>query len=353
MTHFDRTHLTRTLLTVAGGWLAGAAVLGAGLYAYPPTSSLDERPGLARPESAAQNAEAPSVEPTTEPEAEAEAEAKVDQRAEPAVRIALDDGAPEIDHLAAAEDALLDGDPAEALAALRRHLHHASPSVDVLLRVGRLAREQGNAELSAAALAEARGLDPEEPEVALQLARTELVRGRVAEARTAALAAVRLAPREAVAYHLLGRAEMAASRWDPAEAALDRAIQLDAQNPHLYNQLGLLEVYRRRGAAAVEALEAAVELFGAEVPGYVLNNLGLALELVGRLEAARAVFGEALAEEPMYVKARVNLRRIEASLAARETARARVVADGSFSEPGPVEAPEAHEEVAASGTGAE
>lgn len=270
-------------------------------------------------------AAAPSEVVVVAPEPEAEPEGE----APPRIVLALPNEEAEVDHTARALEAVELGEPKDALLALRHHLHHHEATVDVLIRTGRLAREVGELELAAVALDEARTLDPEEPEVAIQRARVSLDVGDGEAARAAAARAVRLSPTESLTWNLLGRAEMTSSRWEAAEVAFERAVALDPANPWVNNNRGLLYVFMKRGRDAVDALETSVALFGEDVPHHVLNNLGLALELEGRFEEARGAFEEALAVSPFYVKARVNLRRMERQLAARLEAAARRVADGA------------------------
>lgn len=243
--------------------------------------------------------------------------------------VGLPSDRPLADHLGEAETALEEGEVARALASLRHHLAHNPETQDVLLRVARLAEELDDRTLATAALERAEVLTPDDPEVSFRLARVLLEDGRLAKARTAAKVALRLSPESSSAWALHGRAEMAVSEWDAAELAFDRALDLEPANAHLYNYRGLLLVLRKRGAEAADALQTSVALFGDEVPAYVLNNLGLAHELEGALEPAREAFEQALAASPFYVKARVNLRRVEAAERAAAEANAVHVADGS------------------------
>jgi Flp pilus assembly protein TadD len=88
----------------------------------------------------------------------------------------------------------------------------------------------------------------------------------------------------------------------------------------IHNNLGLLYVSMKKPEQAVDALETAVELFGDEVPHYVFNNLGLAYEAAGDLEDARDAFEQALAANPTYSRARVNLERVLTAIAAQPPA---------------------------------
>lgn len=331
----DSTRILPSAGPLAGGLLLGSALLGMGIWALGPRSRAPAptpQEEVRAPERAVPPAvvevEVPvaPVVPAPEPE--------------PAFVIAADDAEAGVDYLGAAETALEAGDLEEALLALRRHLAVNPASFDVLLRIGRFARTTKALELSEAALEQAAELMPEEPEVYLQLAQTRLAAGAYPTAAEAAERFVALSPNEAIGFNLLGRAEMARSRWEPAEIAFERGIQLDPTHPHLFNNLGLLRIRSGDPKGAVEALEVAVDQFGEEVPAYTLNNLGLAYEMVDELEAAREAFEDALAASPLYVKARLNVRRVQKALVEREEAMARRVAGAALVGADP-EAPEA------------
>lgn len=248
---------------------------------------------------------------------------------EKSVVIGLASKDPAADHIARAEEALLENNTKDAVLAFRHHVHHNPATFDVLLKLGRLARSVKQLRLSEAALKEARTLSPRDPEVHIQLSKTYIDLKQPRRARTAARAAVRLSPEEALSWNVLGRAEMAASSWEASELAFDRAITLDPANPHLYNNKGLLMIHMRRGEEAIEVLETAAALYAEELPHYVVNNLGLAFEMEDRLEDARGAFEQAIALSPFYVKAQVNLRRVDRALIRGLEAAAERVADAS------------------------
>ncbi|MEL6183010.1 MAG: tetratricopeptide repeat protein [Myxococcota bacterium] len=321
-----KIHPLAAIAPLAGGLTcAVAAFAGLAWWASGPSSEPLPRPEVVV-RAVGDSAEAPSpVTPEVPLAKEVEAPAPAPA---PELRVALEGGSAEEDHLELALDALETGEPDKALDALRRHLHHNPATPDVLIRVGRLARELDRTGLATAALAEARRLAPEETTIDIEEARLFLGTGDAEGARAAAARAVARSPGESATWNLLGRAEMAASRWEAAEIAFGQALELDPANPWIHNNRGLLRIYRKEGRDAADDLATAVALFGEDVPHHVHNNLGLALELDGRLEEARAAFEDALAVSPFYVKARVNLRRVDEGIEKRLEAAARRVADG-------------------------
>jgi tetratricopeptide (TPR) repeat protein len=94
-----------------------------------------------------------------------------------------------------------------------------------------------------------------------------------------------------------------------------KALELDPMNPLIHNNAGLLFLHTKQGGRAVDSLETAVELYDNQAPAFVYNNLGLAHEQVGHYEEAREAFEEALLVSPFYARAKVNLRRIETTIA--------------------------------------
>ncbi|MGF1511151.1 MAG: tetratricopeptide repeat protein [Myxococcota bacterium] len=225
------------------------------------------------------------------------------------------------DYLFAAEQAIMAGHLDEALTALRMHLHGHEESASLMLRIGRLARELRQWDLSERALDRAIELDPLGADLHLELGLLHLARERFDMAQTSAEEAVELAPEDPAAWNLLGRVALNQSRWEPAEFAFRRAAELEPTNGFYLNNLGLLYVMRRMGPEAESALRASVEMFEGHPPRYVHNNLGLALELQDELEQALQAFADALAVDPSYIRAQVNLRRVRDAFASQSLAR--------------------------------
>jgi len=70
---------------------------------------------------------------------------------------------------------------------------------------------------------------------------------------------------------------------------------------------------------------------------YVQNNLGVALERVGRMDEAKRAFETAIHLSPRYLKAQLNAQRLQRLASAGETE-----AQGEIEDPGfePDEAPQ-------------
>lgn len=215
---------------------------------------------------------------------------------------------------AEAQERISAGEVEAAFVALRKHLWRNAPTSEHLLTLARLGRQLEQHALVEQALLDASALDPRNPDVQVELARVLFETGDYEHARFAARAAIRLDPSDATAWNIAGRIAMKQSEWHRAETALRRAVELDPTNALMHNNLGLLYIYQHRAKDAIDSLEAAVEL-SEELPhDFVLNNLGLAYELASDLEEAKVAFEQALAMRPTYVRARLNLERIERKL---------------------------------------
>jgi Tfp pilus assembly protein PilF len=289
----------------------------------------------------------PKVEPKIEAKAEkidpiVELEHQEEVQAErPVVAIANDEK--DLDHQAEARRMMEEGDLRGAYGELRKHLYLEAPTRDVLIQVGRIGRELGELALAEQALLDAVALDPTGADIQTELARTLLDAGEHERARIAARQAIRLDNADPLAWNVAGRVALAQSEFDRADSAFRKALELDPMNPVIHNNMGLLHLYMKEGSQAVSSLETAVELYDDAAPAFVFNNLGLAHELAGNFEEAREAFEEALLVSPFYARAKVNLRRIETTIAQISENKAFQTAQGikaSELEPDGNEAPE-------------
>lgn len=299
--------------------LASAGVLAVAVLAPAPDSQpivSVEDSGPVSPSDPSPVELAPAGEDSVESPTEPTSAEGPDPSVEPPVRIDRPrrDDELSIDLVDRAEQRMLDGDLEGSLYDLRGHVHDNPRTPDLLIRIGGLARQLGDRRLARAALEEGLQQDPERVDALLELARLELSAGRHAQAEATAMRAAQIFPEDGVAWNLMGRAAMAQSEWERAQLHLERAVELSPTQGLYFNNLGLLHIYRRRGEPAVRALRAAVELLGPKTPPFVFNNLGLAYELRGELGLARSTFEDARRADPSYVKAQLNLRRVDAAL---------------------------------------
>ncbi|HVO29708.1 MAG TPA: tetratricopeptide repeat protein, partial [bacterium] len=106
--------------------------------------------------------------------------------------------------------------------------------------------------------------------------------------------------------------------------ASEEAIARGSDSPWTFNNIGYAYLVLGKTDDAVRELEKAVS-FDTGVTPSIWNNLGLAYEKKGELADAANAYRAALAGNPGYVKAKVNLKRLT------EVARANGVAIGERS----------------------
>lgn len=235
-----------------------------------------------------------------------------------ATSIAFAHDEPDTNFEARAQAHIDEGELSEALADMRRHIYKSEATQDELFVIGILARKTKDLELSETALLQAAVLKPERSEIHTELARLYLTVKDSKAAQDAAKDAIDLDKENPSAWNVYGRIAMQRAEWQQAELAFRHALELDPTNPLFHNNAGLLYIYMKRGDDAVDALETAVELYEDEAPHFVFNNLGLAHELAQNLEESREAFEEALLVNPFYSRAKLNLDRVEGSLAKAE-----------------------------------
>lgn len=136
------------------------------------------------------------------------------------------------------------------------------------------------------------------------VARSQLARGAIAEAERSARKAIEHDQADADAWTVLGLA-LETTEPDAARAAWEKAMLLAPELPEPRFRLG--DFHRRRGehALAIAAYESALAS-GLRHP-VLLNNLGLALQRLDKLDEAAARYREALSLQPAFVEAHANL----------------------------------------------
>jgi predicted O-linked N-acetylglucosamine transferase (SPINDLY family) len=136
------------------------------------------------------------------------------------------------------------------------------------------------------------------------VARSQLANRSIADAERSARQAIERDATDADAWTVLGLS-LESSRADDAFEAWKKAISLAPTLPEPRFRLG--DFQRRRGehAAAIASYESALGA-GLRHP-VLLNNLGLSLQELGRLDEAAARYHEALALQPDLIEANANL----------------------------------------------
>ena len=150
--------------------------------------------------------------------------------------------------------------------------------------------------------------DPEQVDVAVNLAVLLKNQGRLAEARSILEELVREHPGLATARNNLGRIEQQTGQLNAAEAHYREALKINPAYPEAWNNLGNLLLQYARVEEAEEALLRALEL----KPDYVmaLNNLGIVCNREGQSSRAESYYRKALEIQPEHLQAQSNLAKL-------------------------------------------
>jgi tetratricopeptide (TPR) repeat protein len=185
----------------------------------------------------------------------------------------------------------------------------ASPSAFTLWWLANCALRQGQLDRAGALLARAQSLRPNEYRIlAAQAALAERM-GELEKALRLYRRAARLAPCSAIVQVNLGVALSRAGQLEAALAAFDRARALQPDDPGLaVNRGGVLAGLGRLELARAE-LEAAARS-GSAQPG-LWRNLGVVYERTGRAAAAIDAFAHELQFNPLDLRARERLGRLQ------------------------------------------
>jgi tetratricopeptide (TPR) repeat protein len=176
--------------------------------------------------------------------------------------------------------------------------------------LGLSAWKNGDLSKSEQAFEKALSIDPHHVKSLVNLSRVFLDQKRHDEAVARLTRASEIEPESADVFRLLGRTYHTQRKTDEAVDAYRHAIELDDRDAWSMNNLGLLLLETKRADEALPLLASAVEL-RKDVPEFH-NNLGMALEHTGRFKAAATAYGDAVALDPRYEKAKQNLARVEA-----------------------------------------
>ena len=119
-----------------------------------------------------------------------------------------------------------------------------------------------------------------------------------------------LDPESLEVSRLLARTYVSQGKTEDAIEAYRRVIELNESDAWSLNNLGLLFLEAQKADEALPLFAKASEL-RKDVAAFH-NNFGMALEHTGRFKAAAAAYTGALAADPGYEKAKLNLERVEA-----------------------------------------
>lgn len=137
-----------------------------------------------------------------------------------------------------------------------------------------------------------------------------------AAARLHADELVRQRPLDPSMRQMLGRALMQQRMWKEAIAAFRLVVTDEPDNIFAHNNLGYSAIQIGELDLAREHLERTLSLEPQQ--GYMLNNLGVTYERLGRSAEAHAAFSRAAELSPRYAQAKLNRDRLQAGLSQDE-----------------------------------
>lgn len=211
------------------------------------------------------------------------------------------------DHLGLGRGLLEGGQIEQGIAELERGVYDRPDDFDVRRLLGEVYRGTGELERAVGHLRAA--LEQVDDATTWQLLAQTYYELKANDASIAALRKVmRLEPTNPDPYRLLAKVYQAKHMWKESIEASEEAIARGSDSPWTYNNMGYAHLVLGRHEDAVRELEKAVS-FDTGVSPAIWNNLGLAYEKCGSLRDAHAAFQAALAGNPNYVKAKVNLAR--------------------------------------------
>jgi Tfp pilus assembly protein PilF len=155
----------------------------------------------------------------------------------------------------------------------------------------------------------------------LKLSGREYSSEHLPKARKWSEEALTMQPESSDVWNVRGRVLLTSNRPAEAKQAFRKAIELDPENVHAYNNLGYALILGSEYAGAVIPLleaQAVAERKGMELPGYVFNNLGIALERSDQLAEAREAFQRAV--DAGHLTAGESLARVESLIPAQQLA---------------------------------
>jgi Flp pilus assembly protein TadD len=209
--------------------------------------------------------------------------------------------------------ALLDaGRVAEAQQLLAAAAKDGARGAEFTMLQGRALLAQGLWAEAREQLTAAAALDRKDARAPRWLALLEVDAGRPLVAITSFAEAVRLDPNDAKTWNNYGFVLFSLQRHDEAERALSMAVKLDGTNPKYRMNLAYNQAALRRDADALQSFRSA----GSESDAH--ENLAIACELRGDVDAARRHYVLAIAANPSQKKSLEALERLKAASPAAE-----------------------------------
>ncbi len=222
--------------------------------------------------------------------------------------VALAHDTPAVDHLARAKALVSDGDVKGGLAEARRAVYSNPTDSEALTLAARLARRAGQPLLAAEAWGRVGLESPDDAAPLIEQARALYVARDFPGTVMAGREAIGRDDENAEAHHIVGLAQLSMGELKGAIQSFERTVQLEPGHGWALNNLGFCYLRANENEKAATVLGEAAQ----KLPhvAFVQNNLGVALERVGRTEEAKHAYQKAMDLSPKYVKARINAARV-------------------------------------------
>lgn len=176
--------------------------------------------------------------------------------------------------------------------------------------LGLSAWKSGDFGKSENAFDEALRLDPNHVKSLVNSSRLFIDQKRYGDAIARLTRAAEIDPESLEVSRLLARTYADQGNTEEAIAAYQHVLDLNENDAWAQNNLGLVFFETERPGDALPHFAKAVEL--RKDVAMFHNNLGMALEHTGRFKAAAVAYSGALAADPGYEKAKLNLARVQA-----------------------------------------
>jgi len=148
------------------------------------------------------------------------------------------------------------------------------------------------------------------PDPLIDLALLMLDNKRYGDANFYAQSAIKKAYNPA-SYYILGKSAMKTGNYYKAKEYLEKAVSLDPESWFYYNDLGMVLMNMKKFSEANTAFSAAASMSDSVE---VINNLGLSLELAGRLDEAMSYFNKADEMMPGNTVIKENINRLKGKI---------------------------------------
>jgi Flp pilus assembly protein TadD len=222
--------------------------------------------------------------------------------------LALAHDTPAVDHLARAKALVSEGDVKGGLAEARRAVYSSPTDTEALTVAARLARRTGQPVMAAEAWGRVALESPDDAVPLIEQARALYVAKDYPGTVMAGREAIGRDDENPEAHHIVGLAQLSMGELKGAIQSFERTVQLEPGHGWALNNLGFCYLRANENEKAAKVLGEAAE----KLPhvAFVQNNLGVALERVGRTEEAKSAYQKAMDLSPKYVKARINAARV-------------------------------------------